>query len=91
MSYMPAVASLAATNKDKIKNIRATILRDTKDEKKPGVVIMNFESETTSYDKKQLETSGGGGTVYVCAYFYIIIHVVLKAMYQYIVVTKNNT
>ena len=66
MAYMPAVASLAASlaaaNKDKIKNIRATILHDKKEEKNPGVVIMNFESESLDYDKKQIDKSGSTGT-----------------------------
>ena len=69
MAYMPAVASLAAANKDKIKNIRTTILCDTKEEKKLGVVIMNFESETLNYDKKQIDRSGATGT-YTCAYLW---------------------
>ena len=77
MAYMPAVTSLAAANKDKTKNIRATILRHQKEEKNPGVVIMNFESESLDYDKKQIDKSRSTSTcscnmVLVCILIQIV-------------------
>lgn len=35
MPYLPAAASLAAAHKGKVKNIRATVLRENKDSRKP--------------------------------------------------------
>jgi len=46
ISYMPAAASLAATHKGKIKNIRAAVLKETKEARNPGVVILSFEGES---------------------------------------------
>lgn len=61
MSYMPAAASLAATHKGKIKNIRAAVLKETKEARNPGVVILSFEGESIEYDKKCTDILGGPG------------------------------
>ncbi len=61
MPYMPAAASLAAAHKGKVKNIRSAVLRETKEDRNPGVVIINFESETLAYDKKQVMKTGAAG------------------------------
>ncbi len=61
MPYMPSVAFLAAAHKGRIKNIRATSLRETKEERNPGVVILTFESEALAYDKQQTQQLGHSG------------------------------
>lgn len=69
LPYMPAVASLAATHKGKIKNIRAAMLKVTKEERNPGVVILSFEDETIAYDKHSKEQLGSLGMyihIYIC-------------------------
>lgn len=58
---MPAAASLAAAHKGRIKNIRTTTLRDTKDERNPGVVILTFEDECLKYDKQNESQLGHTG------------------------------
>ena len=55
MPYLPAAASLAAAHKGKVKNIRASTLRETRELRNPGVVILTFEEETLQYDKQQSE------------------------------------
>ncbi len=62
MPYLPSVASLAAAHKGKIKNIRAAALRESKEERKPGVVILNFEEQTLTFDKQQSSQLGTSGT-----------------------------
>ena len=56
--YIQGVASLAATHKGKVANIRAATLRQTKDERIPEVVILTFEEETLKYDEKNKECTG---------------------------------
>jgi 1,4-dihydroxy-2-naphthoyl-CoA synthase len=59
--YLPAAASLAAAHKGKVKNIRASALRDTKDSRNPGVVILTFEENALAYCKGQTEELGNPG------------------------------
>jgi len=61
MPYIPAAASLAATHKGKIKNIRAAMLKETKEERIPGVVILSFENDSVEYDKHGAEQFGSLG------------------------------
>ena len=61
MPYLPAAASLAATHKGRVKNIRASALHDTKDSRNPGVVILTFENEAFAYCKRQAEELGNPG------------------------------
>ena len=61
MPYLPAAASLAAAHKGKVKNIRASTLRETRVLRNPGVVIFTFEEETLQYDKQQSEQVGPQG------------------------------
>lgn len=61
MSYLPAAASLAATHKGRIKNIRSAALRETKEERNPGFVILTFEDDAISYDKSNLQQLGYSG------------------------------
>ena len=62
---MPAAASFSAAHKGRIQNIRAATLRETKEERKPGVVILNFEDESVCYDKSQKEHLGYSGMKHV--------------------------
>ena len=62
---MPAAASFSAAHKGRIQNIRAATLRETKEERKPGVVILNFEDESFRYDKSQKEHLGYSGMKHV--------------------------
>ena len=73
MPYMPAVASLAAAHKEKIKNIRATALRETKEERNPGVIILGFEDQALAYDKQQMKELGQSGTTKLCT---ALVHVI---------------
>ena len=61
MPYLPAAASLLAAHKGRIQNIRAATLRETKEERNLGVVILTFEDESRRYD--QSEHSGYSGSV----------------------------
>ena len=61
MPYLPAAASLAAAHKGKVKNIRASTLRETRELRNPGFVILTFEEETLQYDKQQSEQVGPQG------------------------------
>ena len=58
---MPAAASLSASHKGRIQNIRAATLRETKEERNPGVVILTFEDESVHHDKSQREHLGYSG------------------------------
>lgn len=60
--YLPAAASLAAAHKGRIKNIRAATLRETKEERNPGVVILTFEEEAVKYDRQHRDQLGYTGT-----------------------------
>lgn len=53
MEYMPGVASLAATHRGKIKNIRLSTLRDANQNIDPRACILDFEKESLAYDKQQ--------------------------------------
>lgn len=53
MEYMPGAASLAATHRGKIKNIRLSTLRDAGQNVDPRACILDFEKESLAYDKKQ--------------------------------------
>ena len=73
LPYLPGAASLAATHKGRIGNIRTTALRDTKDERNPGVVILTFEDECLKYDKQnevQLGYTGMQCIILFLAQFY---------------------
>ena len=54
---MPAAASLSAAHKGRIQNIRAATLRETKEERKPGVVKMKVFA-TIKARKEHLGYSG---------------------------------
>lgn len=58
MPYLPVAASLAAVHKGKIKNIRSAALRETKEERNPGFVILTFEGEAQNYDKSHQQQLG---------------------------------
>lgn len=77
LQYMPAAASLAATHKGKIKNIRAAALKETKEERNPGVVILSFENETIEYDKQSKEQLGCPGTFILICLNFVYTYVVL--------------
>lgn len=63
MPYLPAAASLAAAHKGKVKNIRASTLRETKESRNPDIVILTFEEEILQYDKQQIEELGQPGRI----------------------------
>ena len=65
MPYLPAAASLSAAHKGRIKNIRAATLRESKNERTPGVVILTFEEESLKYDKQNEDRLGHTG-IYTC-------------------------
>ena len=50
MNYMPGTASLAATHRGKVKNIRLSTLRDNLMTPDPKTCILHFEQETKAYD-----------------------------------------
>ena len=51
MEYIPGVASLAATNRSKVKNIRLNTLRDTRSNLDARSSILSFEAEAKKYDQ----------------------------------------
>ena len=59
---MPTAASLAAAYKGKIKNIRASVLKETKEERSLGAIIYSFENGTVEYDKQSTDVFGTVGT-----------------------------
>ena len=61
MPYLPAAACLSAAHKGRIKNIRAATLRESKNERTPGVVILTFEEESLKYDKQNEDRLGPTG------------------------------
>lgn len=61
MSYLPAVASLAAAHKGRVKNIRSAALRESKDERNPGFVILTFEDAAIRFDKENVHQIGNSG------------------------------
>ena len=58
MPYLPATASLAATHKGKISNIRAAALKQGKEDTIAEAVIATFEDETLKYDRSQKDCHG---------------------------------
>ena len=50
MQYIPGAASLAATNRSKIKNIRINTSRETQATTDPRSAIMDFENTAKKYD-----------------------------------------
>ena len=56
---MPGAASLAATHRAKIKNIRLSTLHDTRQTLDPKSVILDFERDTLNYDKSMKENVEG--------------------------------
>ena len=54
---MPGAASLAATHRGKIKNIRLPTLQDASQNIDPRACILDFEKEAVAYDKKQKLTT----------------------------------
>lgn len=61
MQYMPGAASLAATHRGKVKNIRLSTLRDTSQNVDQRVCILDFEKEATAYDRDQRKHTLGKG------------------------------
>ena len=59
MDYMPGAASLAATHRGKIKNIRLSTLRDASQNLDQRSCILDFEKEAIAHDKKQKLFSEG--------------------------------
>ena len=59
LPYMPGAASAAAAHKGKVKNIRLTTLRDVRQTKDSRGVILDFEKESTAYDKTMKEKVEG--------------------------------
>ena len=82
MPYMPAAASLAAAHKGKIGNIRMAALRETKEDRSAGVVIMNFEKQSVVYDRQQVSKTGAAGKFCVSQFLYRIVSV-LQTKKQY--------
>ena len=56
---MPGAASLAATHKGKVKNVRLNALRNQHSD--PRCCILNFEKETKQYDNSMKENIGVPG------------------------------
>ena len=48
MPLLPAAASLAAAHEGRIKNIRATTLRETNEKRNPGVVILTLRKKQSN-------------------------------------------
>ena len=61
MSYIPGAASLAATHRGKVKNIRLTTLRDANQNVDHRTCILDFEKEAIAFDKKQRQQCADGG------------------------------
>ena len=51
IGYVPGIASLAATNRSKIKNIRLQTLRDSRSSIDARSAILSFETEIKKYDQ----------------------------------------
>ena len=58
MEYMPGAASLTATHKGKVKNLRLAALRETSQSLPPQVSILNLEKATKQFDHDQEKASG---------------------------------
>lgn len=59
MQYIPGAASLAATNRSKIKNIRLSTLRETQPTADPRSAIMDFEITAKKYDRSMRDKVEG--------------------------------
>lgn len=51
MEYIPGAASLAATHRGRIKNLRLSTLRDSQQNADPRSSILDFEKETVAHDR----------------------------------------
>lgn len=58
MDYMPGAASLTATHKGKVKNLRLTALREKTQGLPPEANTLNLEKVTKQYDSDQEQASG---------------------------------
>ena len=70
MQYMPGVASLAATNRLKIKNIRLNTLKEMQSSADPRSAVLDFEKDALKYDnsmKDKIEST------YLQIYMYLTI------------------
>ena len=61
MSYIPGAASLAATHRGKVKNIRLSTLRDASQNVDHRACILDFEKEAIAFDNTQKRQSSNGG------------------------------
>lgn len=59
MNYIPGAASLAATHRGKIKNIRLSSLRDTEMTPDAKACILNFEKGTVLLDNAMKKQAKG--------------------------------
>ena len=58
MGYVPSAVSLAAANKDKLKHIHNTTLKNG-GQREPSVArILEFEKQATKYDRQMKEAGG---------------------------------
>ena len=51
MEYIPGAASLAATHRGSVKNLRLSTLRDSQQNVDPRSSILDFEKETVAHDR----------------------------------------
>ncbi len=59
MDYIPGAASLAATHRGKVKNLRLSTLRDCHQNADPRSSILDFEREAIALDKAMKEKVEG--------------------------------
>ena len=59
MDYMPGAASLAASHKGRIKNLRLNTLRDTQQTTDYRSCILDFEREILQYDQTMKQNVEG--------------------------------
>lgn len=64
MEYLPGAASLAATNRSKIKHIRLSTLKETQPAADPRSVIMSFEKDTESCDRSMKDKVEGSSKIH---------------------------
>lgn len=64
MPYMPGTATLAATHRSKLKNIRLTTLRDTRSNADPRSAILDFEKDALTYDMSVKDKVEGKLTIF---------------------------
>ena len=58
MQYMPGAASLAATSRTRVKNIRLNTLRDTQSTADPRSAVLDFEKDALKYDNGMKDRVG---------------------------------